>query len=361
MNIASIVLENTNNPNIVKSLTDYKDESIKESYFYETIKFCESLQEDYNSINKKFYRGILESGDSEVVIMEVFDELFDKIKSIINKIIEFIKKIWNKFIAAINKFIGNKAYLKKHLDELRNFSSENEFEYEGFTYTISPAIPVNNVVKDLFDDTKIDLKESDILNGKYEEIDSKYEALKNELDNSWYDKARGQVLGTSDNIYEENYADELFEIFRDGDDEKHTFDVTTSIIADCTSAFKNYERLKSDTEKTKNRIEKEYKNISDDYEKTISHVKDSTYKFKYKNFDNKDLKFNGGSDNNNIKNILDQYAKLKAMQVQRLSNIHLLAFSAKLDALKDQEKQSVYILYKALYKVKGKKVPNERG
>ena len=50
---------------------------------------------------------------------------------------------------------------------------------------------------------------------------------------------------------------------------------------------------------------------------------------------------------------LDTYVKAKVDQITEYSNIHTLAYSAKLDALKDCFKQDKTILYKALYRIKG--------
>lgn len=354
MDIASIVLESTNNASNVKELTNYKDETLKDSYFYETIQFCESLNEDYNSANKIFYKAVLESGDSDTLITEAFDGFIDKIKSILKKILEFIKRLWNRFITALNKFIGSKSFLKKHLDDLKNFTSEDEFDYDGFIFTIPENVPTNNVISDLYKNTVID---DTIIKAGYSKVSEKYEKLKNILDTDWYDMARAKILGDSGRVYESDYSDRLFEKFRDGADEKSSITVTSSIVDNCKTAFTKYESRKSETEKTKRRIENEYKDIADKYEKSLSLIDGIKYKYSY-TIDNKAKSSNFVDDDskgNSVKSILDQYAKLKASQVRKLSDIHLLAFSAKLDALKDEEKQSIYILYKALAKVKAKK------
>ena len=47
----------------------------------------------------------------------------------------------------------------------------------------------------------------------------------------------------------------------------------------------------------------------------------------------------------------DLYTKIKVDQITEFSNIHTLAFSAKLDALKESYKQDRALLYTALLKV----------
>ena len=55
---------------------------------------------------------------------------------------------------------------------------------------------------------------------------------------------------------------------------------------------------------------------------------------------------------------MEQYKKAKINQVQQMSNIHALAFGAKLDAAKDMFNQDKAVLYKALYRIQG--MPKEK-
>ena len=52
---------------------------------------------------------------------------------------------------------------------------------------------------------------------------------------------------------------------------------------------------------------------------------------------------------------IDMYMKAKVTQVQQMSSIHTMAFSAKLQAAKDCFVQNKSMLYKALSKIKGHK------
>ena len=79
-----------------------------------------------------------------------------------------------------------------------------------------------------------------------------------------------------------------------------------------------------------------------------------------KNFNSTDIDFEKGNDGNKqitnvIYNKIDMYMKAKVTQVQQMSSIHTMAFSAKLQAAKDCFVQNKSILYKALSKIKGHK------
>ena len=56
-----------------------------------------------------------------------------------------------------------------------------------------------------------------------------------------------------------------------------------------------------------------------------------------------------------VYNKIDMYMKAKVNQVQQMSNIHTMAFTAKIQAAKDCFVQDKKILYKALAKIKGHK------
>ena len=52
---------------------------------------------------------------------------------------------------------------------------------------------------------------------------------------------------------------------------------------------------------------------------------------------------------------MDNFVKAKVNQLQEMSNIHALAFAAKLDALRDCYRQDKTVLFKALSRVQSNK------
>jgi hypothetical protein len=97
---------------------------------------------------------------------------------------------------------------------------------------------------------------------------------------------------------------------------------------------------------TKSKIEKSYNNVKKQIDKAMT--------INY-NGSNKTASIDGqkttltGDDITNA----DKYMKAKSNQVQEMCNIHVLAFSAKLDALNDCFRQDKSVLYKALSKIQG--------
>ena len=95
---------------------------------------------------------------------------------------------------------------------------------------------------------------------------------------------------------------------------------------------------------------------------SLSTISNSWAHDQMKNFSDNDITYekNRGSGTNKqitnvIYNKIDMYMKAKVTQVQQMSSIHTMAFSAKLQAAKDCFVQNKSILYKALSKIKGHK------
>ena len=144
--------------------------------------------------------------------------------------------------------------------------------------------------------------------------------------------------------------------------------------------LEGYDKLKKAVEKTRNDIDKEYGALERYFEKSYKLSKDS---FKitdysgshstYVNAQKTHLGMDGYDDEKNYsdtvdnsnqptkataaeqKSLIESFLRARAAQVNQMSNIHGIAFSAKLTAAKDCFNQDKAILYKALSKIKGHK------
>ena len=70
---------------------------------------------------------------------------------------------------SLNKFFNSEKYLNKHLDDLKHFSSDDNFSFDGFEFTITDACPAKNVIPNLMgfdnsDNNKGDLDITDLNN-----------------------------------------------------------------------------------------------------------------------------------------------------------------------------------------------------
>lgn len=354
-----------NTPKETSGLSSYTVNN--ESYFMETLNFITELNAEYNSETKAFYRAIAESGNDSQVINESFSNFFAAVKKLIDKFLAFIKRLVQKFITHLNGLVKSDKYLIKHKDDFKKFSSKNEFNFEGYTYTFENNVPVINALaefngedlsgtpgKDFFDLFAADIKPEDMTKEKAdkiaEKIVEKYQALTDSLNGDYYDIFRSSVLNQEGFIPQEDFAAECFAAFRDGTSDKNVIDVTSTYITMIYARFIGNEKFYKSVENDKKRIEKDYNDIKKMLDKLIS----ANYDKKLSTIIN--LPGGGTIEASKAQELIHQmdlFVKAKSVQVQEMSNIHALAFSAKLDAIKESYRQDKTVLYKALSKIQG--------
>ena len=229
----------------INSIDAYRDSSLSESYFAETLKFVQESNTEFNNANKAFYRAVLESDNDYIAITEAFDGFFDAVKKIINKVIDFIKTLWGKFVTALNKFFNAEKYLKDHLKDLDKFTGDDEFTYDGFEFSINDGCPAKNVIPNLMGFTAAadgDLVDASLADPKA--IQDTYDKLITTLEDDWYDRARAKILGKNDDkIYDDEYAEELFKVFRSDELHKQELTITPSSITTHKVIFQNHKDL----------------------------------------------------------------------------------------------------------------------
>ncbi len=356
---------------------------------YDYMSECYAFLSDYNrsyfDASKQLYKTIMESCDSPEVIHEGFGDFFGKVKEIIKKFLAWIKKIFNKFIAKLNSMFKAEGYLKKNKNEFSKFKTEDEFEFEGYKFTNlydGGNVPVittlgldmentNNTLAGAFGSGKLN----------YDVLKSKYDAFEDNKED-FFDTFRGKVLGDQNDIPASQFDEECFLKFRDDSKDKSKFTITSSEVSAAYMRFDGYEKLKKSVEKTRNDIDKEYGALERYFEKSYKLSKDS---FKitdysgshsdYVNAQKTHLGMDGYDDEKKYedtlakgapdtktkataaeqKSLIESFLRARAAQVNQMSNIHGIAFSAKLTAAKDCFNQDKAILYKALSKIKGHK------
>jgi len=135
---------------------------------------------------------------------------------------------------------------------------------------------------------------------------------------------------------------------------KYNEEIIPAYVMEALSFNKNYNKFIDGINKTKNDIEKEYTKVSKRFDNLI--YTNDNGEFVFRNADNDydtdrpyiDIR---KTDNENEIAALNTISKNMAKLVQDVSNAHLLAFGAKLDAAKECCKQNKDILYKAYSKI----------
>lgn len=346
------------NPRDLLAESGYKNNELKRldsvadynrSYMSEALDFVSECNSIMDTATKAFYKALLEADTNDMVaITESFADFKDSVANIITKFLKFIKSLFDRFITMLTGLVKAEGHLKKNKALLSKFSSEHEFKVNGYTYTFRPGIPsltpvdeLAGVVGTLF-----------TLNHKVEDISREYQLQTDNLE-TYYDKKRAAIVGkgTDAVVYESDFSDELFRTFRDGDNGRSEIIITKAKVDESYIRFDNYETTRKQVVKDKQAIENRYKELKQQIEKlgtrgtsgndvTLTYTDPTTAGATQTVLTGKDTVV-----------AMELLFKLHADKVQKLSDMHALAFAAKLDALKECFIHDKAILYKALSRV----------
>ena len=364
----------------------YIDTELKNhSFVQEGYDFILEIGRDYMNAEKTFYTEVLGSyGDNEI-ITESFDGFFNKIKEIINKFIEWVKKVFKQFVTKINALFNNEKYIKKNQKLLNKFESQDEFEFNGYEFTNidKTNIPAANAQEAFIDETNgkgyfnnwytkgdyNDTADPDrtLRNGETETLnialDNSLTTLNDNLED-FYDTFRGKVIGKNEKIDSNDYPNELFSFFRNDENTTSNITIDATYVLEAYRRFDKYKDLVKSIEKTQKDMIKDYEALEKYLDKMIKLTKSDS-----KNT----LSFTSVGSNKYVsgqitalgvtdfsaKTVYDtstydkmnNYLKTQSSKVSQMCTIHTQAFTAKLEAAKDQFKQDKKILYKALQQV----------
>lgn len=327
------------------------------SYFLEGLNFLSQLRKEKTIQEAKLYRVMAEAGNNLWVVHEGFGDFFQWVKDFIKKVINFFKKLLAKFWVRINSLFGRDKYIENNKDQLREFGSEHEFDIKGYKFTIKDGIPTLDPVEKIEealhglavaaeDDGKKSYKVKDktALTNAY----AKFQEDKDKLDN-----VRASILGENGPIDDSDWKDALFEKFRDGDREKITITVTSSVVTESLTNFTNYDKMKSKTEKQRDNVEKAYNRIQKKFDELAEKAKNLAGE----NVSVSDFIDDNASERADEDKIftISAFARDISNRLEEISNLHVMAFTAKLDAIKDRYHQDKSIIYGAFKKILVKK------
>lgn len=338
---------------------------LEECYFKSAVDFIAESNKEFTNSKITLYNKILET-TSTTVIHESFSDFFVKVKEIINKFLKFIKSLFQRFLTQLARIIGSDKYLEKHKKDFDKFKDGDKFKIDGYKYTFSDNIPVPDALVqynfDLFDHL-LDFEDGAPTNNMItvENISKARTDLSDRLTN-YYNDFRGRVLGKEDQkIYEVDYSDALFKVFRDDSTTTEIIDIDRSTIRLVIDRYFKFNKMQEYTNKQYKAIESAYKKVEEQIKDLVKRNGDLSYKvFVDRLPAGSNTRISYTADTNNDTGVamasdvltqLDMYVKVKTEQIQECSNIHTLAFAAKLDALKECAKQDKETLYKALSRV----------
>ena len=261
-------------------------------------------------------------------------------------------------------------YIKHHDEPLAfkvhdfdKFKSSDEFEFEGYNYTFSESVPLATAAADYNNS----LFDKDFTNNTLGVIDAASvrtatDNVANKLEED-YAEFRGKVLcRNGERIYMTDFSNELFRTYRDGDESTSKITVDFSYLRNAKTRFFDYSETKKHIDRQYKQIETSYKDLEKQVQDIVKRNGDLNAKaFLDRMPDSSDITkidkqtidadIGAYTMSSEVMSALDIYVKAKVDQIQEYSNIHTMAFAAKLDALSEAYRQDKVTLYTALTRI----------
>lgn len=343
---------------IPTNLVNISETGLEEGYYFNSsLKFLLECQEELLESRRNYYKTILEASENDDIytVNESFNELLAKAKVIIKKIIAYIETLVKRFVTQIAKFVGSDKYIIKMKSEFAKFKDDDNFDISGYNFTIMEEVPVVNVVG--LDLTEFEKELRDINNSDTNlKISKLAEIGKNLSDINAMDNVRGQILNIDTPIPESSYANELFAIFRDGTSDEQKITVNKQYVLKASKDYEGYKDKIKSVKRLQSEINSKYKDIESQINRiataSITVDGDSKININMEKVYSTDYR-------NTLMNTLNNLVDTVVNHIQRIANLHVQAFAAKLDALNAVTVQDRNILYTALNKIQ-KNINNTR-
>lgn len=265
-----------------------------------------------------------QTGSTDVLYESVnIKGIFEKIKMFFKKIIEKIHKIFHTFIAKMSSWFGNNASFAKTYEKevLKGWSNvKNDWEFKGYHFTnISETktdtdnkftVEIEGIKKELSDLIKdglanfiVSANEDELVRySTAEENDKTIAKIREDMDEI-KDAMRKKIVNTIKENHDmpifikintsekggydsSEYSDELFKVFRNGEDSKESFEKNKVLdsyggsITGMMTFIKEFDKIKSKTESAERKITRAIQKLIDDVSKaqntSLKEVKDKS-------------------------------------------------------------------------------------
>ena len=330
-----------------------KTMDLEECYFSTAVGFLKEMNESYVDSKLKLYKALSESR-SDVMLLESFTDYYVQVEAIVNKFLKFLRYKLDEFFEIMEHFINENTVLKEHkkalIEDIKTYQCDNT---EGFYYTVNEAIPdvsaIDKFNASLFDD----LFKSNITDLNADAVKNTVTSIELEQD---FRKFRARILGMDGELSESEFIKTLYMIFRDNAGGCIELDLDAAKIRKIAEEYFKFSDIKADLNKAYGEIEKAYNEVL----KKISVVSKNNNNLTVRAFSNI-LPHDAGVDKIDGKIVdntgmmmsadmmlqLDVYCKAKADQLQKYTDITMMAMAAKMDAIKAMYRQNTNILLNA--------------
>ena len=325
----------------------------EECYTAQVVAFINECRSEITDKKISFYKSLNEA-TNEVAVLESFADFFAGVKDIINKFIKFLKKLVDKFNVSLMKLIKSDKYINKHKDLFNRIERDMEFEFKGYEYTFSPMVPAPHAAlsynSSLFDNLYSNEKRTLTTQSVKDSI------INMDLEKD-YNEFRAKVIGKDgESIYVSEFSEELYRVYRNGDFDTSDVTADAAYIRRCLNRFLDYSKMQKEVTHQRDEIIKAYERVQKEVQDITKRNTDLDKQAFLSRLPNDttitDIETTAGGTMMaaELMTQIDVYVRAKVDQIQEYSNIHLLAFGAKLDAMKECLNQDRNVLYTALRK-----------
>jgi hypothetical protein len=321
----------------------------------EALSIIYGVQESDTETFKSFvYSGyLMESGASYDVVLEGVSDIFKTIADGIKKFIERVKEFFKKVMLYIT---SASADLDKVADEVKKVIKDKtiDFTIDGYKFTVLDKSGPNmkefqNIVSEYNSDM------DDISKLKDAELKKK---IIDWMSDNHLDKLRGEVLGTNDNILEDEYLETVRSYYRDGEKDTHDIKVDNSYVNGIISHAKKLEDTKKSSIKDRDQLVTLLSKSETFFSKSLPTMyKGNQLQANTAKIDTTNNRFSTTSNYQNVNDssmkVLSTYATFKSRQVNKIASMINLVACERVNALRDQIKQERVILRKCLFSSNG--------
>lgn len=356
--IKSLVYSNMDNntaittkyPSTPSSLLNWMDESV----ITDTVYKLNNKNNLYNEATLGLIRNLSNHSNNGYMLLESFADYHAQADQIIKEFLLFMENRTNEFCNTIEAYIASDEDLNSHKKELLDGEYGEFSGYSGmfYNFTISDSIPNVSAIEDFSASLFDNLFKTSISDLSVDAINNAINSADLEAD---YRIFRGKCLNTEP-LSEIEFGKALRQVYRNNNDDPEKVVISKSDIKNIAERYFNFSsNLKTPLLRNIRSMADHVNHVLEKIEAICRSNNGLTVAaftnllpgdIRVKSIDGKTIDSEGIRMSGDMMLQLDLFCKLKLDQLQKYTDILALAFSAKMDAIKELVEQDRMILIK---------------
>ena len=349
-NIGNNTAINTKYYNTPSSLLNWMDESV----ITDTVYKLNNKNNLYSEATVELIRNLSNHSNNGYMLLESFADYHTQADQIIKEFLLFMENKTNEFCNTVEAYIASDEDLNSHKKELLDEEYGEFSGYSGmfYNFTISDSIPNVSAIEDFSASLFDNLFKTSISDLSVDAINNAINSADLEAD---YRIFRGKCLNTEP-LSEIEFGKALRQVYRNNNDDPEKIVISKSDIKNIAERYFNFSsNLKTPLLRNIRSMADHVNHILEKIEAICRSNNGLTVAaftnllpgdIRVKSIDGKTIDSEGIRMSGDMMLQLDLFCKLKLDQLQKYTDILALAFSAKMDAIKELVEQDRMILIK---------------